>query len=110
MKTYNAFRTQLKNFSLKSAPDMKTLQKSSERLNVVYTGKLCLSLIRQCFSRLVDIIFRDQEKLGEERAPDVLWSAFSMMSFEVSAVLKEQVAFEALAHLKVLLIHIKNER
>jgi len=97
MKTYNAFRTQLKNFSLKSAPDMKTLSKSSERLNVVYTGKLCLSLIRQCFQKLTDAILRDQQKLGDERSQDILYTAFSVLPFEVSSVLKEQVAHEVLA-------------
>jgi hypothetical protein len=46
MKTYEYYRVLLADFSISTVTDFRMLQRTTERLNVVYAGKSCLSLLR----------------------------------------------------------------
>ena len=92
MKTYEYYRVLLADFSISTVTDFRNLQRTTERLNVVYAGKSCLSLLRQHFYRL----YNDRNALprnipGDDRQSiqEVMWGAFALLPSEISVVLKE---------------------
>ena len=91
MKTYEFYRLLLQDFSISTVTDFRMLQRTTERLNVVHSGKSALSFLRQSFYKLY------KEKLAKisktaadgQSTKEFLWTVFALVPFEVEIVLKE---------------------